>query len=162
MPYPCFLLDAHYLAAKLRVTYDSFASAMTQGTGLRDVLEGLRYKGILSGFLGDRWWRSAVESFVWDLTDGNPFDPALVRSQLATKSGVELEPCGPVQPVVCIDQDYRKLPTFFDIDGVVRVLLDDWPPYADKAWAPLEVAREHATLRALVASEDVPRLDNAK
>jgi hypothetical protein len=161
LPYPCFLLDAYYMAAKFRATYSSFASALKQSNGLRTLLEPLQYRGILSDFLGQRWWRSAVESFVWDLTDGNSFDPALVRSRLAARSGVELEPCGPVQPVVCIDQDYRTLPTSFDIESVVRVLLDDWPPYADNAWAPLEVARESAALRALVASQDLGRLNRA-
>ena len=107
LPYPCFLWDTYYLATRLRVRHASLCKAL--GFGLADTLQPFCYGGLLSGFLGQRWWRSGIELFLWNLTDGDPFDPERVRALLSEKVSVPLDPAESNQPVVCVDENYQSL-----------------------------------------------------
>lgn len=159
LPYPCFLWNTHYLAARLRITYESFHQAIEEDLDLVKLFEPSKYEGILAGFLGPRWWRSSIEAFIWDSTNGSPFDIALLHSILASKTRSELQPIEFLQPVVCVDNRHRPLSTLFSIEDAVRIQPDDWPPYADQAWTLLELAKQDPTLGALVVSQDRDRLD---
>ncbi len=156
LPYPCFLLDTHHLATRLRLTYSSLQDALTGELG--SVLNPFQYHGALADFLGPRWWRSGIETFVWDVTEGNSFDPQYLRDRLSEKVGVKLEPSASSQPVVCIDKDYQPLPDACDPTQVLRIQPDDWPPYADQAWTTIALARENPHLAALVLEQDRDQL----
>lgn len=158
LPYPCFLWDLHWLAARLRVSYRSLSQQLTQSSQLYERLDGFRYKGILEDFLGQRWWRSAAEAFVWELTDGNPFDPEAIHSALIQLTGAELELDKHSQPIVCVDSNYRPLHESVSIDNAVRIQPDDWPSYADEAWTTIELARNDDLLSALVIDQDRSKL----
>ena len=56
LPYPAFLLDDIYLAARLRVTPSSLARAMASDEKFAATLRPYRYTGALSALLGRRWW----------------------------------------------------------------------------------------------------------
>jgi hypothetical protein len=159
LPYPCFLWDAHHLAARLRVTCESLSKALSEDNDLARLLQPFRYEGILTGFLGSRWWRCGVEALVWELTDGDPFDIRRIPSALASNTSVDLQPSEYIQPVVCVDHNHVPLPTLFGIEDAVRIQPDDWPPYADQAWTTIALANEHPSLGALVISQDRHRLD---
>src|ERR1017187_10479 len=81
LPYPCFLSNAEYLAARFRVTTQSLDKALQAETELGVALKELEYRGILAGFLGPRWWRVAIENFLWELTDGRSADVSMVRDR---------------------------------------------------------------------------------
>jgi hypothetical protein len=159
LPYPCFLWDMHYVAARFRVTYASIAQALQQDDDLESLLQPFSYRGILADFLGWRWWRAGIESFVFDLTDGDPFNIELLHDRLASQVRFELEPIEQSQPVVCLDVHYRPLPEFSSIEDAVRVQPDDWPPFADQAWTTVALAKENPPLGAMVVSQDRNRLD---
>ena len=156
LPYPCFLSDTRHLAARLRVTHESLLSAMTGG--LETAMEPFSFKGGLAGFLGPRWWRSGVESFLWELTDGNPFEPQRVRDLLSRNVRVTLEATTSSQPVVCVDENYQALPKVYDPTEAIRIQPDDWPAYADQSWTTIELARENPALKAIVIEADKDRL----
>lgn len=154
LPYPCFLKDEQYVAARLRVTAGSFRAALeTRGT-LWNALEPYRYTGILSEFLGPRWWRAGVEAFLWEATNGKSFEPDSVHELLATLHGTPLEPLTLAQPVVCLDTNLFPLPDVFDIQRAVMVQPDDWPPYAEPAWALKEMVDQSARLKGIVFRGD--------
>jgi hypothetical protein len=156
LPYPCFLLDSHRIAARLRITHAALEHALD--TGLGKALETRQYKGILEGFLGKRWWRVAVEDWLWDLVDGVSLPAAELRAKLSQVAGVELAPSGSDTPVVCVDENYQTLPEAHTAAEVVRIQPDDWPLYASQAWATVELVRQHPRLRAIVAAEDRERI----
>ena len=158
LPYPCFLWGAHHLAARLRVTYESLSNALSEDNDLNGLLEDIRYKGILSDFLGPRWWRSGAEALVWDLTDGDPFDVRRLPSILASKTSAALQTTDFMQPVVCVGRNHVPLSALSSIEDAVRIQPDDWPPYADQAWTTIELANQYPSLGALVISEDKDRL----
>lgn len=152
LPYPCFLLDTHRLAARLRVSHASLQHALTQG--LAEFLSPCRYQGVLAGFLGERWWRAGLEDRLWDLTGGASIPAVVLRNKLSEVAAVELAPSVNDSPIVCVDENYRPLPEACSADSVVRIQPDDWPLYASQAWTTVDLAREHPRLRALVAAED--------
>ncbi len=160
LPYPCFLSDTHRLAARLRVTHESLLQAFH--AELNTTMEPFLYKGGLAGFLGPRWWRCGVESFLWDLTNGNPFDPQSIRELLCKRVGRDFVPTRSNQPVVCVDENYQTLPDTFETTQAVRIQPDDWPSYADQPWTTIQLARENPALAALVVEADWERLSLAE
>src|SRR5262249_1133071 len=158
LPYPCFLSDTYRLAARLRVTHASLQSALA--SSFHDLLEPCRYKGALADFLGPRWWRCGIKAFIWELTEGDPFDPQHVRDLLAQRTRISLEPTASPQPVVCVDENYQPLSEACDPTEAVRIQPDDWPPYADLAWTTITLARENPRLTALVLEQDREQLIN--
>lgn len=146
----------YYLAARLRVRHASLYEALD--SSLADILKPFCYGGLLSGFLGQRWWRSGIEFFLWNLTDGDPFDPERTRALLSEKIKVPLDPAESNHPVICVDDNYQPLEDSYEIDGAVRIQPDDWPPYAEQAWTTIELASCKSSLAALVVESDRDRL----
>ncbi len=158
LPYPCFLWDIHFLAARCRITRASLETALAESRTFKNALETYSYRGILGDFLGQRWWRPGIETFLWHLTDGHSNDSGLVRTKLQALTKIELEPLELAQPTVCLDEEYRPLKHFCDIDKAVRIQPEDWPTYADQAWTSIDLARENSSLGALVVGQDKSRL----
>lgn len=162
LPYPCFLWDDTYLAARLRVTKSSVIAALRSSPRLRDLLESARYTGVLEEFLGRRWWRSGVESLLWELTGGRPFVPEVAVSALKGLSPeVPLMEVAEDQPVVCVDDRFRPIEEFATPETAVRIQPDDWPPFADQAWVTIQAATANASLGALVIESDRIKLSNS-
>jgi hypothetical protein len=152
LPYPCFLLDINYLAARLRVTKESLHRAIQKDATLRRLLKSVEYDGILADFLGRRWWRAGVEALLWSRTKGASFDSKAVRSGLASRPAL-LIPVNVDEPVVCLDASFQPFAHVGDAKNALRIQPDDWPPYADQAWTTKEAAEEHPSLRALVVDD---------
>ena len=158
LPYPCFLWDMQHVAVRFRVTETSLLEAVDRSERLRSALDESRYRGIAHDFLGTRFWRSAVEDFVWRVTEGRSSNPLAIRTQIEALAGSSLEAVGAVQPVICLDGNYRPLAGVIEADTAVRVQPDDWPVYADQAWTTVELARDAPMLNSIVLDEDRKRI----
>jgi hypothetical protein len=159
LPYPCFLFDTTRLAARLRVSHSSLNDAL--GRGLEKEIAEFKYNGQLSKFLGQRWWRSGIETFVWNITKGESSDPDRVREELGRRAGQKLEPSNSPQPVICVDRDLQPMTETVAPADAVRIQPDDWPPYADQAYASVSLAREEPSLKAVVFEPDREKLESA-
>ena len=83
LPYPTCLWPLQYVAAHLRVEVPVLRAVIEGGTtDLAGELEKVRYRGVFSSLLGDRWWKSGVAALLWRLTDGNPFTAASVNEAI--------------------------------------------------------------------------------
>ena len=160
MPYPCFLWNTNRLAVRLRITAESLQDALAKNNGINQILLSCRYRGILHDFMGDRWWRAGIESLLWELTGGRSLVADAIHEVLENVTKVKLEHIPYLQPVVCIDEDYKELPEPWPIEEAVRIQPDDWPAYAEQAWTPKERAIAEPTLSALVIEDDLDRLQN--
>jgi CheY-like chemotaxis protein len=158
LPYPCFLTDSHYLAARLRLEYAPFSKELQPGTKLWEALETCRYRGILSEFLGTRWWRAGIESFLWTHTERRSFNIDVVRELVCGIAGNRIQSVDCSFPVVCLDEDFAQQSTFVDIDAAVRIRPDDWPSYADDAWATVALAEDSDRIKAIVVEQDREKL----
>lgn len=127
LPYPCFLWDMRRLAARFRVQYASFVEGFEKSKRLRHELERFQYRGLLSDFDGDRWWRQGIEKMIWELTNGNTGSADSIRTAINSLAGYEFTPSECARPIVCIDSNYKPLDDFRDINDAVRIHLDDWP-----------------------------------
>lgn len=155
LPFPCFLWDSHRLAARFRIDHRSLTEVLVEGSPLYEKLEQCRYAGVLPSFLGKRWWRSKIESLLWQETEGNSSVIEAVQTRIRELSGVELAPSNPPDyPIVCVNTSYQPVEDFCSVETAVRIYPDDWPSYADPAWVPLELARSEPQLQSLVARED--------
>jgi len=160
LPFPCFLSDTYRLAARFRIEHRALYAALETGKPLDHELDDCRYKGILSSFLGPRWWRSKIELLLWEKSNGNSSDIEIVRGLIQELSGDELPASNPADhPMVCINTHYQALDDFFPIEDCVRIHPDDWPTYADQAWTTKELAKSEPKLRALVIGNDRELLD---
>jgi hypothetical protein len=157
LPYPTFLLDSVYLAARLRIEPVALQQSLADGT-FRSILEEVEYSGILASFLGPRWWRSGIESWIWEVTDGQPHRPEYIHQALEARGAPHLEPVPSDREIVCMGINYQPDLKLYRMDEAVRVQPDDWPPYADQAWASIEAARDIPGLRALVIQDDAELL----
>ena len=157
LPYPCFLWDIDWVAARLRIPGESLRQLMTSDNDLARDLRRLKYTGILAGFLGDRWWRTAIEDYAWELAGESSGGAAEFQRSLCAKAGKALELVLPRDPVVCLDGDFK-------VEGVgspeiaVRVRPDHWPPFADPAWMDVETVSDDPELSAMVEPLDRYRL----
>lgn len=156
-PYPCFLFDELQLCARLRV--DALEGGHTDVDSLYRTLAPYEYTGMLAGFRGRRWWRAGVEDWLFTATEGQSGSPGEVASiakchgALVTKTWV--------RPVVVIGGDLARSSTFAEVEQTVRVRPDDWPPFADDAFALRDEARVDPGLRDLVDPADRPLLESA-
>ena len=159
LPYPCFLWDIRYLAARLRVSPVDLRVALNSETKCARSLRLASYNGAFSGFTGPRWWRAAIEDLIWKWTRGNPFDTVSVAQAVKKHLSPSLEPVDVLQPVVTVDSQYRPSDILLDIGLAVEVQPDGWPAYADKAWVAREDASASDDFRAIVVRGDLSLLD---
>ena len=107
LPYPTFLIDKHWVAARLEITVEAVEAILAQsGNQLADDLRSIRYNGMLSGFLGDRWWRGALENYTWELVGGGTDTRKQLHAALCERFGGRLTR-SVANPVVCLDHDLR-------------------------------------------------------
>ena len=160
LPYPCFLLDTHYLAARLRIEVLALQEALKPEQPLGISLGYCKYTGVLANFLGDRWWRSKIEMLLWEETGGKSFDSDAVNALVNKLADKELPASIPAKnPVVCLDQHYQPLNEFASIENAIRIRPDDWPAFADQAWTTVAKAKEEPTLRSMVIEDDKEKLN---
>ena len=155
IPYPCFLWDVRWVAARFHVTVDVLNRVLAGSSALATDLIPLRYSGILSDFLGTRWWRGAVEDYVWELCEG---DLGRLRAKLNQRAGVELEVLEVDHPVACLGPDLQPTERFVSAKDAVNLRPDQWPAFADAAWMDIATVRDDPDLRAMVDPLDEDRI----
>ena len=158
LPYPCFLWSVDWVAARLRIPVKDFERLMASDCDLARDLEQLKYTGILAGFLGDRWWRPAIEDYAWELGGESAGRPGEFEDRLGEKAREDLELVAPRDPVVCLDRDFQPRGVASPQDAV-RVRPDYWPPFADAAWMTVDGVSGDPELRAMVAPLDQYRVE---
>jgi hypothetical protein len=158
LPYPTFLLARHWVAARLRITPDSLALVLEGHSELEKGLAACQYLGVLKTFDGPRWWRAAIDQYVWDLRAAGARDPAAFHAELEKRAGVNLERIEGVSPAVCVDRELKPRDVLCTLESVVRLVPDLWPAYADPAYAEVDVVREDADLISIVHPLDRERV----
>jgi hypothetical protein len=150
LPYPGVFIDEIYLAARLRTTREHLTQSLASNQRLRNALEPTKYGGILAEFDDPHYWRAGVEAALWELTSGRPFDIAALADLV--------EPWNENRDrelVVCLDEKFTPDPSrLYEADEVLRVLPDDWPPFADQAYMTRDVVHADAALFGIVAPDD--------
>lgn len=154
LPYPAFLMDHWDLSARLWINPDDLENAM-EGTALGEELQGVAYSGALCDLFGPHWWRAGVDNLIFEWTQGAG-GAKEVRSAVQARSGDVSLLDGDLVPV--IDDSYRAT-RVAEVGDSVRLRPDDWPAFADEAWALVDVVRESERLRGLVLPADRDQLE---
>jgi len=156
LPYPAFLIDQIGLAARLRLDPDDLAKVLAGKSRLAGALEGASYEGALAALLGPHWWRSGIDNLIFEWTDGTG-DAEMLEASLSRLSARRLK-FGDGDMVPVIDETYRARGTA-SIETAVRVRPDDWPVFADDAWAERAEVLGTPRLRGLLLEADRGRLE---
>lgn len=150
LPYPTFLLDEEHLAARLRVTLESLRSSLDS---LRGLFSEAEYHGQLCSFLGFRWWRAGIEAKLFELTADAPGDLEALREALKEKVPI-LESVRQSRLFPVLDKEFRLKDRLATQDEVVEIVPDDWPPFADEAWALRVDLEDSPRLKAIAVDEE--------
>jgi len=156
LPYPAFLTDAIGLAARLRLPEDELKRLLSGSSKLTTALLDVQYTGVLCDLYGPQWWRAGVDGLAFRLTDGAGGVDRL-QTALARLAGRKLNFLDH-EAVAAIDDSYRPHDVI-PVSQALRLQPDDWPPFADDAWAPRGLLAESPTLRGLVVPSDRDLLD---
>ncbi|WP_419942343.1 hypothetical protein [Candidatus Palauibacter sp.] len=158
LPFPSFLWDEHWVAARLRLQVDDLRRLLKSDNELRRDLSSRKYSGLLEDFLGDRWWRGAIEDYAWELADGSSGDSKPFRETLLEKAGENLKLVELDRPVVCLDENLQPSSRFASPSEAVNVRPDHWPAFADSAWMRISTVTDVPEMRAIVDPLDDYRL----
>lgn len=158
LPYPTFLWEMHWVAARLRVPVETLRRILAGTSRLARDLRCMRYSGILSGFLGDRWWRGAIEDYVWELAGGRGAEAHRLRERLAQRAEMELHPLRSDPVVVCLDAGLEPTGELLSPTDAVTLRPDHWPTFADSAWVDVETVRDNPNLQFLLDPFDQDRI----
>jgi len=151
LPYPAFLVDRVGLAARLRLDLKDLDRVLRGESKLARCLQEVEYGGALCDLYGKHWWRSGLDSLVFEWTDGTSEIDRL-QSKIEKLAGSNLTFLDH-EVVPGIGENYR--PTeLVSLGDAVRLRLDDWPPFADAAWAERELVAESDALKGLVLPLD--------
>ena len=157
MPYPCFLWDKHWVAARLQITMNEFRRVVNGKSQLAKDLNSMRYSGLLSGFLGERWWRGAIEDYVWNLTTA-PNSNGQLTDALNYLVGKELNSIPSNPAIVCLDRKLQPKENFSSPSAAVRLQPDHWPAFADPAWIEIQDVKNDPALMAIVNPLDLAKI----
>ena len=159
LPYPTFLRDKHWVAARLEITVESLEAVLADSESqLADDLSSIRYTGVLSGFLGDRWWRGALEDYAWELVEGGIGGRKRLHDALNERSRTRLARTVS-NPIVSLNTDLQPESEFSTPSEAVRLRPDHWPAFADFAWMNTKTLGYDGTLSAMVDPLDIGRID---
>jgi hypothetical protein len=158
LPYPTFLMDRMGLAARLRLTPRRLESLLSGRSRFAKALEDVAYGGALADLYGRHWWRAGVDEllFEWSEETGEvEVLQAAIRVLAGRKLAFEDSEVVPV-----IGPGYRA-DRLAPIECAVRIRPDDWPVFADDAWAERTEVGDDPRLGGLILSPDAELLTGA-
>ncbi len=162
LPYPSFLWAEHWVAARLGISIETLREVLEGDSDLAKDLESRRYSGILEDFLGDRWWRGAIEDYAWNVSEGLTADVQHLRDVLSERAGMKLKSIDVNPAVVCVDKNWQPTDEFLSPMTAITLHPDHWPPFADPAWMDIETVQNDTTLWPLVNPLDQHRIVSDK
>ena len=132
LPYPAFLMDRMGLAARLRLTPRRLDLLLASESKLADALAGVAYSGALADLYGSHWWRAGVDELIFEWSEGTG-EVDVLQTSIQNLAGKDLSFFhSEVVPV--IDASYRA-DRIAPIESALPIRPDDWPVFADDAWA---------------------------
>ena len=160
MPYPSFLVTEHYVASRFRISVQDAKRLLDRTTNLSRHLAHAKYFGQLAEFDGPRWWRAGIDWAYWDLVNEVSQDERLITKKIAQVVGSTAKLLGRGPRVACVDENLEFEADLHPINNAVRLALDDWPRFAEQAWASKQSVFESEFLRRQVDSRDLELLDH--
>ena len=162
LPYPCFLWAEHWVAARLGISIEALREVLKGDSNMAKDLNSMRYSGILAGFLGDRWWRGALEDYVWNLSGEYMGDVQQLRDALAKRAGMDLDSINANPAVVCVDKNWQPDDEFLSPMTAITLHPDHWPSFADSAYMDIKIVLDDPILRSIVDPLEQHRIEGDK
>lgn len=152
LPYPAFLMDRMALAARLRLTPRRLDLLLAVKSKFRDALDEVAYSGALADLYGLHWWRAGIDELIFEWSEGTG-EVEVLQAKIQNLAGKELS-FSDSEVVPVIDSSYRA-DRVAPIESALRLRPDDWPVFADDAWAERVEIEGDPRLRGLLAPPDL-------
>jgi hypothetical protein len=110
----------------------------------------------MGSFAGTRWWRAAVEDWLYEATGGSSSEPSALE-QLSRAWDYEFAKDWR-RPITVVDSELKRSEIVRELDDALRVRPDDWPVYAEPAYALLTDVHASEELRSITDPLDADRL----
>lgn len=159
LPYPSLFLDAVEVSVLCRVQPEwGTIQLEEENSAISKLFETSRYNGILSKFLGPRWWRAGVLAALRTATDGSPHDADVLSSRFHSMYDLAVPILRIATPVRTVDEEFRLTTNIVDVEEAVRLEPEEWPAELGPPWIPLVQIAGNPRLRRYVLERDIDRV----
>lgn len=161
LPYPSFLINSRHVALRLGVEHKWLIGQIESKTNsqLINVLKDAEYKGVLAIFEGKRWWRAAIDHFVWSCSNSTEAYRTVLRNAALP---TEPEFLSAENPVIVSDADLVETNNIAEASDCVRAQDESFPPDVPPAWVKIVDALGDSDLCEKVLFEDRPVLSQLR
>ncbi|MBW7971871.1 hypothetical protein [Bradyrhizobium sp. BR 10289] len=160
LPYPSFLLDSVEVSLLCRLQPEWGVNALESKGFLADLFSDSLYRGLLSNFLGARWWRAGVVAKLRQITGGVPHSIDRLRSYFDQMHGKAVPMLNVATPVRTVDEEFRLTNEIVDVDEAVRLEPEEWPLELAPPWIALSKVAKSPRLRRYVLERDIDRVQS--
>lgn len=160
LPFPTFLLPAHWAATLLRLDLATFESIRASDSPLSTAINECLYTGQLAALSEPRWWRAGLDTLVDSLlleAAADLSESQALAEQMTVMHGEAVQTLQMNSPVMTIDSDYVPMDVA-DAADCVRLAPDFWPVFAQEPWALSSELYDDPDLRRMIARGDRRRL----
>ena len=159
-PYPSFLTDIHWTAARIGVTANWLKTELTKGSKVSAYLDSCSYTGAFSNFGSPRWWRAGIADVLVEISKGQPFSREALNAGLLQLSSEEPEFLKEDEPVLVVDPKSMEATRVVDASTAVQICPDGWPVYADALRATIDDVESNPDLRDIVQDPSLLELES--
>jgi hypothetical protein len=118
------------------------------------------YRGLLAELDGVRWWRAAVDEWIWTETKGKPNSTSALEQALSNSTGSAPVMLTIDDPVLTYDRHGVSDGVVVSVGQAVRIAPQGWPAAAGTPWASKSSAKTKPLLRAIVIPEDTESVES--
>ncbi|MBR0835473.1 hypothetical protein JQ612_19990 [Bradyrhizobium manausense] len=159
LPYPSFLVDAAEVALLCRLQLGWGVEQLSElDSPISKLFHESSYGGILSHFLGPRWWRAGVLATLRRECGGSLQEVERLNNTLDSLYGSAVPRLHIATPVRTVDEDFRLTATAVDVEDAVRLEAEEWPPELPPPWFPLSRLADNPRVRRYVLERDIDRV----
>lgn len=158
LPYPTFLVGLDSLAVRLGVTPEWFRKNMRPNMPLQSAFQNAEYRGMLSTFLGRRWWGAGVDDVLLAAGAEIPFSRTRLAEWLQSISGAKPAILQSDHTLVINDRTVFSIGLTAPFTECVRLELDEWPSFAEEPWTTLDLAVKSERLGSSVHRDEEGRI----
>ncbi len=161
LPYPSFLLDSVEVSLLCRLEPEWGVKALgNSSNAFSELFHDSLYRGLLSDFLGVRWWRAGVVAKLRQVTNGAPHNAASLKNYFDQMHGSKTPMIDVATPVRIVDEEFRLTNEIVDVEEAVRLEPEEWPLELAPPWISLSKVADSSRLRRYVLERDIDRVES--
>lgn len=161
LPFPGSLLELRDVCLALRIDPKWVRDSQRHTEALMKSLMAYAYTGQLKTFLGPRFWRAGISHHIWKKAQNAPHEIGRLKTVAAEALKLresDVKFIDTADPVLVVDEDFRRTDDVLDVELAVQIQPDDWPAAVESPWISIKKVKGTKRLKALVVPKDTARV----